>query len=64
MSLITSKKTCRCHTCGRNFHYLGIARHRAMHRDDRGDCKITYTDGGTSHHNFSDSDDMREHYEL
>lgn len=38
-------KTCCCETCGKYFHYLGIARHRAMHRDRREDCVIEYTHG-------------------
>ncbi len=40
-------KTCYCHTCKRHFHYLGINRHRAMHRDRRELCTITYTTGNT-----------------
>jgi len=40
-------KTCYCHTCQRHFHYLGINRHRAMHRDRREICTITYTGGNT-----------------
>jgi hypothetical protein len=39
--------TCYCHTCDRWFHYLGIARHRAAHRDKKETCKITYTNGET-----------------
>jgi len=52
MSAYTSK-TCYCHTCKRDFHYLGITRHRAMHRDKKEDCKITYTHGDTHNHNFA-----------
>jgi hypothetical protein len=40
-------KTCYCHTCDRAFHYLGIARHTAMHREKREVCKVTYTNGDT-----------------
>lgn len=40
-------KTCKCHTCNRWFHPLGIMRHRAMHRDRQEDCRITYTHGDT-----------------
>lgn len=44
---------CYCHTCDRYFHYLGIARHRAMHRDKREDCKITFTHGDTYTYRYS-----------
>ena len=44
---VTRAKNCYCHTCDKNFHYLGINRHRAMHRDKRELCKITYTHGDT-----------------
>ena len=40
-------KTCYCHTCRRRFHSMGIARHRAMHRDKREDCTIRFTSGDT-----------------
>lgn len=43
----TSSKNCTCHTCGKDFHYPGIARHRAAHRDKKETCKITYTYGDT-----------------
>ena len=46
-------KGCYCHTCQRVFHYLGIARHRAMHRDRRQNCEITYSNGDTYDHKFS-----------
>lgn len=36
---------CYCFTCDRHFHYLGINRHRAMHRDRGEYCKIRYTAG-------------------
>jgi len=42
---VTKEKNCFCHTCKRAFHYLGINRHRAMHRDRKENCKITYTNG-------------------
>jgi len=44
---VTAEKNCYCHTCKKEFHYLGINRHRAMHRDKREDCRITYTHGDT-----------------
>lgn len=36
----TSYKACWCVTCGKAFHSLGIARHRAMHRDKKQNCTI------------------------
>lgn len=46
-------KDCYCHTCDKEFNSLGIARHRAMHRDRQEDCKITYKDGKTLNYKFS-----------
>jgi len=46
-------KTCFCHTCKKEFHYRGINRHRAMHRDKNEDCKITYSNGDTYYFKFS-----------
>lgn len=46
-------KTCYCHTCKKPFHYRGINRHRAMHRNKAEDCKITYTYGNTITFKFS-----------
>ena len=46
-------KTCTCHTYKRDFHYLGITRHRAMHRDRKEDCEITFTHGNTESYNYS-----------
>lgn len=40
-------KTARCITCQRDFHPLGIARHRASHRDKRERCEIDFSDGST-----------------
>ena len=37
--------SCYCHTCKKDFHPLGIMRHRAMHRDKYQDCEITFTHG-------------------
>lgn len=36
---------CYCHTCGRSYHYLGIAGHRAAHRRRRELVKITMASG-------------------
>lgn len=46
-------KYCYCHTCDKEFNSLGIARHRAMHRDKKEDCKITYKNGETINHRFN-----------
>jgi len=51
---VTNLKECYCHTCRKEFHYLGIARHRAMHRERKENCKITYTHNDTYLHNFGD----------
>lgn len=45
-------KDCYCHTCDKEFNSLGIARHRAMHRDKKEDCKIIYKDGTIINHKF------------
>jgi len=43
---------CWCHTCHKGFKSLGIARHRAMHRDKGEKCKITYSSGDTYTHEW------------
>jgi len=48
--------SCYCHTCSKRFHSLGIMRHRAMHRDRKEDCKITFTHGNTVKYNYADKD--------
>ena len=45
--------TCYCHTCKRAFQSLGIARHRAMHRDKDEYCEITYGSGETYCYNWT-----------
>jgi hypothetical protein len=55
MWAIAKHKDCYCHTCKKSFNHLGIARHRAFHRDKRENCKITYSSGNTYLHIFSDS---------
>lgn len=50
---VTNKKNCYCHTCDKDFHYLGISRHRASHREKKEDCKITFTHGNTFIWNYS-----------
>jgi len=54
---VTFSKNCYCHKCKRKFHYLGITRHRATHRDKREDCEITYTNGDKYIHEFSKKKD-------
>lgn len=46
-SIPSSEKTTYCHTCERDFHYLGIASHRVYHRNRQQRCRITYTNGET-----------------
>lgn len=50
---VTDQKNCYCHTCQTWYHYLGITRHRAMHRDNKEDCIITYTHGDKYLHEYS-----------
>lgn len=38
-------KTCHCYTCKKDFHSLGIMRHRAMHRDKKENCRIELSTG-------------------
>ena len=57
---IRTKKTCYCHTCERWFHYLGINRHRAMHRDRKEVCEITYTYGDRYRFDFREKESMDE----
>lgn len=45
--------TCHCETCNRSFHPLGIARHRAAHRDKAENCTIEYDDGRIVDHFFA-----------
>ncbi len=47
------KTMCYCHTCKKQMSSLGIARHRAMHRDKKEDCEITYTSGIKYFYNYS-----------
>lgn len=49
-SRVTANKTCRCNTCKKDFHYLGIARHRSWHTRRGESCSITYTYGNTEEH--------------
>ena len=49
----SSYKACFCITCAKPFHSLGIARHRAKHREKEEDCKITFSDGRTYEYLYS-----------
>jgi len=57
---ITIEKNCFCHTCKKEFHYLGISRHRAMHRQKREDCIISYTNGDKFKYSYADKRDLSE----
>ena len=57
---VTSDKECYCHTCARRFHYLGIARHRAMHRDRGEACTIRFSDGNVRTWRYDLSREERE----
>lgn len=50
---VTRKKNCYCHTCGKDFHYLGITMHRAGHRNRKEYVKITFTHGDTRSWDYS-----------
>lgn len=47
-------RDCHCYTCGRDIHHLGIARHRAMHRDRNETCRIMFSDGRVFTYKFGD----------
>lgn len=55
ITIYLRKKDCYCHNCDKDFHHLGIASHRATHRRKNEDCVITYSDGKTFKHLFSQS---------
>ena len=50
---VTKQKNCYCHTCKKSFHYLGITRHRKMHKEKKQDCTITFTYGDKYTWNYS-----------
>ncbi len=50
---VTRDKNCYCHTCKKDFHYLGITRHRMAHKERKEDCKITFTHGDTYLYEYS-----------
>ncbi len=43
-----------CETCEKSFHWLGIARHRAMHRDRNESCIIVNADGERWRYGYGD----------
>ena len=43
---------CYCETCDKLYNSLGIARHRAMHRDKKELCVIKYSGGETYEHDY------------
>lgn len=49
-------RDCYCCTCDKWFHYLGINRHKAMHRDKKEDCTIIYKYGNKVSFRFSDKE--------
>ncbi len=51
-------KNTYCHTCKKSFHHLGIMRHRAMHRDRKELCVITYTYGDTHTYDYTVHDEV------
>lgn len=51
---VTTEKACFCYLCNKPFHYLGIARHVAMHRDRKETCLVKYSDGKTYRYQFGD----------
>lgn len=57
---VTSDKNCYCHTCQKAFHYMGIARHRSWHRDEKEECTIEYTSGKTWVYRYSSEFKLKE----
>ena len=51
--------SCYCYICDKYFHRLGIARHRAMHRDKNEDCKIKYSGGYIIKHCFAENEQLK-----
>ena len=47
---------CYCYTCKKNFNSLGIARHRAMHRDKEEYCKIQLSTGKLYEYHYDKSE--------
>lgn len=45
--MVTRSKNCYCHNCDKDFHYLGISRHRKAHQERGEEVTITFTYGDT-----------------
>lgn len=56
---ITDEKPCYCFRCNKAFHPLGIARHRAMHREKKENCMIRYKNGQIIGHWHNFKEDVR-----
>lgn len=52
--LTKRKKDCYCHACNKEFHHLGISSHRAMHRNKKENCRITFSHGNTRSWNYAE----------
>lgn len=46
--------TAYCKTCDRYFHPLGLARHRAKHRDHKENCEIEFSNGFVERWNYAE----------
>lgn len=45
-------KSTKCHTCDKRFNFMGISKHRSMHRSKMEDCVITFTNGETFKYSY------------
>ena len=50
----TNEKNCYCYTCKKDFHHLGIMRHRATHRDKKENCTIEFTHGNVVEYKYGE----------
>lgn len=48
--IVTREKNFYCHTCRKDFHYLGICKHRRAHLNRGEKVTITYTHWDTYTH--------------
>ena len=51
---------CYCYTCGVYYNHMGIARHRAMHRDKNENCDIVYSTGKRFEHRYETASKMNK----
>lgn len=49
-------KKCYCLKCDKYFSPLGVARHRAMHRDKGENCSIIFSDGRREDYTYEEKD--------